>query len=52
MSTWIGADDPGNIPGDEPRSLGELLRAWFGNPEITMPPGVAIVPSHEPEAGQ
>ena len=52
MSTWIGADDPGNIPGNEPRSLGELLRAWFGNPEITMLPGAAIVPSHEPEAGQ
>jgi hypothetical protein len=30
MGTWCGPDDPGNS--DEPRSWGELLRAWFGNP--------------------
>ena len=35
MGTWCGPDDPGNS--HEPRSLGELLRAWFGNPEVTMP---------------
>jgi hypothetical protein len=51
MSTWIGADDPGNIPGNEPKPLAELLRAWFGNPEVTMPPCVVFVPSREPEAG-
>ena len=49
MGTWCGPDDPGNS--HEPRSLGELLRVWFGNPEVTMPPCVVIVPSREPEAG-
>jgi hypothetical protein len=47
MSTWCGPDDPGNS--HEPRSLGELLRAWFGNPRITMPPYVVNVPSRGPE---
>ena len=47
MGTWCGPDDPGNS--HEPRSWGELLRAWFGNPRITMPPYVVNVPSREPE---
>jgi hypothetical protein len=48
MGTWCGSDDPGNS--HEPRSWGELLRAWFGNPKITMPPCVVSVPSREPGA--
>jgi hypothetical protein len=52
MSTWIGPDDPGNIPGNEPVSLGEILRAWFGNPEITDSPCLIFTPKPEMEAGQ
>ena len=45
MGTWCGPDDPGNS--HEPRSWGELLRAWFGNLVPTVPPCVVTVPSRE-----